>query len=168
MPNKIPRNPPFRSFASFLVVSLTTFINKSDSSSDLTIFIISLISLFEIVVDFAKSEGWVLDPNAYILLWIAASDADATAVNLNVIKKLLANGLSTFPIKDNPDFRNGPKSLPKNPPYCPILCKLVFDHFILGDEPFLKALRSFKTCVLVNNSLCGQLFSSLEPPATFD
>ena len=35
---------------------------------------------------------------------------------------LLANGLSTFPIKDNPVFRNGPKSLPKSTPDCPILC----------------------------------------------
>ena len=40
VPNNIPRNPPFRSFASFLIVSLTSFINKPDSSSDLTIFII--------------------------------------------------------------------------------------------------------------------------------
>ena len=35
---------------------------------------------------------------------------------------LLINGLSKFPIKDNPVFRNGPKRLPKSPPDCPILC----------------------------------------------
>ena len=37
-------------------------------------------------------------------------------------KTLSANGLSTFPIKGNPGFSIGPKSLPKNPPDAPILC----------------------------------------------
>ena len=32
----------------------------------------------------------------------------------------------------------------------------------------MKALRSFKACVLVNNNLCGKLFSWLESPATLD
>ena len=50
-----------------------------------------------------------------------------------VLKRLLANGLSTFPIKGNPVFSNGPKNLPKNPPDCPILCNWVFDHFIWAD-----------------------------------
>ena len=40
--------------------------------------------------------------------------------------------------------------------------------FILAEEPFEKALRSFETFVLVNNNLCGKLFSSLESPTTFD
>ena len=40
-----------------------------------------------------------------------------------------------------------------------------FDNFILADELFGKALRSFETCALVNNNLCGKLFSSLESPA---
>ena len=48
--------------------------------------------------------------------------ANAPAVNSNGIKTLLANGLSTFFIKDKPGFSNGPKSLPKNPLECPILC----------------------------------------------
>ena len=108
----------------------------------------------------------VLDPN--ILLWIAASVADAAAVNPNGIKTLLANGLSTFPIKGNPVFSNGPKSLPKNPPDCPILCNWAFGNFILAYEPLEKALRSFETCALVNNNLCRKLFSSLESPTTFD
>ena len=60
------------------------------------------------------------DPN--IFLWIAASVAYATAVNPNGIKTLSANGFSIFPIKDSPVFNNGPKSLPKNPNDCPILC----------------------------------------------
>ena len=56
-----------------------------------------------------------------IFLWIAASVADADAVNPNGIKTVLANGLSTFPIKGNPVFSDDSKSLPKNPPDCPIL-----------------------------------------------
>ena len=35
---------------------------------------------------------------------------------------LLANGLSEFPFKGNPDFSNDPKRLPKNPPDSTILC----------------------------------------------
>ena len=48
--------------------------------------------------------------------------AAAAAVNPNGIKTLLPNSLSTFGIKINPVFNNGPKSLPRNPPHCPILC----------------------------------------------
>ena len=48
------------------------------------------------------------------------------------------------------------------------LCKGVFDNFILVDEPFAKALQSFKICVLVNKNLCRKLFSALESPTTFD
>ena len=35
-------------------------------------------------------------------------------------------------------------------------------------ELFTKALGSFETCVLVNNNLCGKLFSSFESPTIFD
>ena len=44
----------------------------------------------------------------------------------------------------------------------------VFDNFILADETFAKASRSFETCVSVNNNLCGKLVSSLDSPITFD
>ena len=44
----------------------------------------------------------------------------------------------------------------------------VFDHFILANEPFAKALQSFDICVLVNTNLHGKLFSLLESPTTFD
>ena len=59
------------------------------------------------------------------------------------------------------------KSLRKNLPVCPILCNRVFDSFVLAEELFAKALRSFETCALVNNNLCGELFSSLESPTIF-
>ena len=81
---------------------------------------------------------------------------------------LLANGLSACPMKGNPVFNNGPKSLPENGPDCAILCNLVFDDFILADKPFGQALRNFQTGVLINNNLCGKLFSALESPTTFE
>ena len=107
-------------------------------------------------------------PDANIFLWIAPSVADAAAVNPNGIETLLTNGLSTFLIKGNPVFINGPKTLSKTPPECPILCNWFFDNCILAEELFAKALRSFRTYILVNNSLWGKLFSSLESPTTFD
>ena len=44
----------------------------------------------------------------------------------------------------------------------------VFDNFILALELFAKALRSREIFVLLNNNLCGKLYSSLELPVTFD
>ena len=98
----------------------------------------------------------------------AASVANAVVVNPNGIKTLLANGSITFFIKGNPAFSNGPKSLLRNPPNLPILCDSVFDNFILAEELFAKALRSFETYVLANSNLSGKLFSSLESPTTFN
>ena len=98
----------------------------------------------------------------------AASIADAAAVNTNVIKTLLANGLSTFPIKGNPVFSNGPKSITENPPDCSILCQCVFDNFILAEELFEKALWSLESCVLVSNKLSEEIFSSSESLTTFN
>ena len=63
-------------------------------------------------------------PDKNIFLWIAASVAASASngINPNGINTLLANGLSTFSIKDSyPVFSNGPKSLPKNLPDYPIL-----------------------------------------------
>ena len=58
----------------------------------------------------------MLDPK--IFFWVAVSVADAAAVNPNSIKTLLEH----FSLKTNKCFSNGRKSLPKNPPDCPILC----------------------------------------------
>ena len=84
VPNSTLRNPPFCSFASFLIVSLTPSNNHTESSRDLAIFKMSFISSFEII----KIVLWP-DPN--IFLSIPASAADAAAVNPNGIKTLLAN-----------------------------------------------------------------------------
>ena len=110
----------------------------------------------------------VVKSDSNIFLWIALSVADNAAVDPNGIKTLLANGLSAFPIKGNPGSGNGPKSLLKYPPDCPILCNRVFDSFMLAKELFAKALQSLETCVVVDNNLCRKLFSSLESLIIFD
>ena len=96
-------------------------INKPNTWSDLTIFMVSFTSSIEIIN--------VVTPEPNIFLWIAASVPHAIVVNSNGIKTLLASGLSRFFIKGNIVLRNGPKSLPKNPPVCPILGYWDFDNF---------------------------------------
>ena len=49
---------------------------------------------------------------------------------------LLANGWSTFFIRDKPVFSNGLRRLARNSPDCPILDHWVFENFVLADEPF--------------------------------
>ena len=137
-----------------MIASLKFFINKPDSSSDLTILHNIIISSFKII-----NLGI---PNLNVFLWIAASVAYAASVNPNGIKTLLANGLSTYPIKDKPVFSKGPKRLLGNPHDYPVLCNWVFDNFILAnDEPLAKALLIFETRVLVNSNICEKSFPSL-------
>ena len=78
VPNKTLQNAPFRSFASFLIVLLNPVINKPDYSVDLTIFMISFISLSEIIN--------VVIAGRNLFFWKAACVADATAANPNCIK----------------------------------------------------------------------------------
>ena len=47
-------------------------------------------------------------------------------------------------------------------------CNWIFENFILFDEAFAKNLQILEAYVLVNNNLCGKLFSSLESPTAFD
>ena len=54
------------------------------------------------------------------------------------------------------------------PTDCTILETCVFDLSMLADEIFTIALRSFETCLSVNNNLFRKLVSSLESPVTFD
>ena len=75
----------------------------------------------------------IVEPDPNIFFWIAASVAGAAGVNLNDIKTLLANGLSTILIKHHPVFRNGLRNLPKDLPDFPILCSWVFDNFMLAE-----------------------------------
>ena len=69
---------------------------------------------------------------------ITASDADTAA--LNVIIKLLADGLITLLIQSNLFFNNVPKSLTRNLPNYTILNNWVFDNFILADDLFTESL----------------------------
>ena len=78
----------------------------------------------------------VLYPDSNVFLSIGASIA--AVVNRNGIKILLANGLSTFFIKDNIVFSHGSNILPRNSPDCPIFCNWIFDIFILAEELFAK------------------------------
>ena len=99
------------SLASFLIVSLRSFINKPDSSRNSTIFMMPSIPSFEIR----------RTPNPKVFLCIHASAADPATVNPNGIKILLANGLSTFFIKGQQVFSNGPRRVPRNLSDCTIL-----------------------------------------------
>ena len=85
-----------------------------------------------------------------------------------MVSKHLGNGIRPFFIKDTTVYSNGQRSLPRNPVGCTILSSWVFDKFILLDELFAKYLRSFETCVLVNNNLYEKLVSLLELQITFD
>ena len=85
--------PPLCYFVLFSINLGTPFINKTESSKDLTICC----------------------PWCKILLWIYASAVDAAVVNLG-IKTLLANGWGTFNINLKPVFSNSPRCLSRNPP----------------------------------------------------
>ena len=71
----------------------------------------------------------------------------------------MTNGLSAFFIKDKSVFSNGPESLPKNLPDCPIIWYWIFDNVILAEKLFPKALRSFETYLLGSDNLCEKLVS---------
>ena len=103
----------------------------------------------------------VVFPYPKIFYWIAASVADAAAINPKDTRTLLASGLIAFPIKGKPVFVKCQRSLPQNPTNCTILDNQVFENFILADEPFAKPLQIFETCVLVNKISCGKLVLSL-------
>ena len=101
-----------------------------------------------------------------IFFSIPAFIADGAEVNPRGIKTILANGLITFFINENPVFSNGPSYLQRNPHDCIIIENCVFDNLILVDELFAKALRRIETCVLVSNNLRRKLFSL--SPIIFD
>ena len=118
------RNPPLCSFASFLIVLLTT-----DSSRELSIFMVSSMSSFKVI------NAVMPEPKIFFLI-------DAT-VNRNGTKMLLANSWSTFYIKGKPVlYNNDSKILPGNLPDYLILENWAFDNFILAEELAAKALRS--------------------------
>ena len=58
-----------------------------------------------------------------MLCYYGLMAADSAAVSPKGIKAILANGLITFFINDNPVFSNGPSNLLKNPRNC-----IIFDN----------------------------------------
>ena len=135
------KDPTFHSFASFLIVLLTPFTNKPRSSRDLIIFIISSISSFEIInfVRFAKFKRCILDPRIfYVFLCLLL-------MLLMLILMLLKHWCKFF-MKIKLVFCNNSRRIPRNIPNCNLLDRLVFDHFVLADELFAKALKSLETC----------------------
>ena len=113
----------------------------------------SSISSFDIIIV-------VVLPEPKNFLCISGSAADAAAVNPNGVKTLLANSWITFFINGKPVLSNGLRSLTKNPTDHIILDNLVFDSLISVDDLLAKAFGRFATYVLVDNNLCGKLFSS--------
>ena len=103
----MPKNPPFYYFDLFSIVLLTPFFNKPDSSSDLTVFMISFISSSEIIN--------VVMLDSQIFFWIAAPVADAAAVNPKRIITLLANDVSAFFIIGKATFIHGARKLSNLP-----------------------------------------------------
>ena len=118
-----------------------SFMNKLGSSRDLSIFMISFISSFKIMN--------VAMPYSNNFFWIAAYVAYAAAVDLNGIKTLLANSLSTFSIKGKPALVMFVKVHLKIHVIVLLYAIEFYMHLTLADETFAKALRSLKTCVLV-------------------
>ena len=107
-----------------------------------------------------------------MFLWNSASSPDGDAVNQNDIKTHLANGWSTFFINNKLAFNNGWRSLPRKSPVCINLHNWVFNNFILAarvvTELFARVLGRFSACLLVNNTVCGKLLSSLQLAIVID
>ena len=114
----------------------------------------SSVSLFDIISVIVPDPD---APNPNIFLWIHASAAETVVVNPNVINTSLANGWSTFFVNDKPTF--SPRSLPRNFPDYISLDRSVFEHFILADDLFPKALQRLTICLSVNNNSPGKLVS---------
>ena len=127
------RNPPFYSFSLFLTISIIFFINKPDYLRDLTVLLTSYISSFEII------NVPIPEPKKN-LFWIAAFVADPAYVNPSGIKTLLADGLSTFLIKDKPNGWRGPT---RHFPNYTVSDNWIFDNLILTYESFTKSLTNF-------------------------
>lgn len=100
------RNPTICSFVSFSILLVITYVISPGSSGDLTIFLMSFISLFDITIVV------VPDPTIFILLYDSA--VKAATVNPDGINTLFANGWITFFINGKPAFNNVPRSLSTN------------------------------------------------------
>ena len=85
VPNNIPKNPRFYSFVFCSIVLVTPFNKISESSRALTIFIISFISLFEIISVVILERCIFFSIPSFI-----------SAVTPNGARIFFANGTATF------------------------------------------------------------------------
>ena len=100
------------------------------------IFFISLFKITSVVM---------IDPK--IFFWVAASVADAAAVNPHDIWRLLTNDKSTFFFKDKATFVNGPRKYPN----CTILDIWVFDNFMSVVKSLGKYSRIYSKFLLIGD-----------------
>ena len=153
-------NPPFR-----LVIFLVAPFNKIPLfSKDLITFI---ISLFVRVIP----ESLIDEISFSIFLQIVLSPASTRISSFNFsvpiffnyfLNKFLiefANDVISLIGVGKPNIWGGRPN--RNPPNYTVLDNWVFEHFILVDEPFAKALQDFETSVAVIDNLCGKLDSKL-------
>ena len=96
-------------------------------------------------------QSWQIQTFPYEYLHLLL---DAAPVNLNGIKTILANSLSTFFIKGNPFFSIGPKSLAKKPPNCLLILYQLINHLQKLYEA-LKLVYQLKI-IYVENYSCHQ------------
>ena len=90
VPKDILRNPLFCSFSSFSVLSLTSFINKSNASKILTIFMMPSVSLFEII-NFVPEFFLFICFNIYIFF-----PTLVLLILMDTFDRILANAVNTF------------------------------------------------------------------------
>ena len=121
-------------FASFLIVSLTPFINKLDSSKG---------SVLTISFTCSHESINVVTPDLNTVFWIAASVADAAVVNPKRTIALLANVVSTFFINGKLTFIKGPRKL-SNPSFWLIIFPLVpFNKIPLFSKELIASIIYF-------------------------
>ena len=145
-PYNIPKDPPFCHFLSFLIVLATPFNKSLESSRTWTIFIMSLVSSFQII-------SFVV-PKLFIFFLISASIA-AAAVLLTELKYplpielLLSLMVLLFYLM---------MFLKK--PYGIILDICVLHNFVSADKLFSNVFLSLAFDSVVNNNSWGKLFPS--------
>ena len=93
VPYIIPGNPPFCSFASLSVFSLTYFNKTPEYSRELTVFMISFFSLLEVIN--------LVVPDLKTFFWIPASTVEDAPINTISLSALLFTYIVHFSLMGN-------------------------------------------------------------------
>lgn len=139
VPNSIPRKNLFLLQFHYNCLN-NVFYWYVGISRDLTVFMMSFISLFDITI--------IISLDLKIFSWISVSAADTATVNPSSTDILLASGQNTFFSNGRPTFIKGPRILPMILPDCVTLDSRVFDNFISLDKLFAESVRRSSTCAL--------------------